>query len=63
MDCQCWLVGHFLCIPDYDEEEPEEEYPGGIQPGIYTRNQVVSLMRKHAENPEAIRFLADMLEV
>lgn len=63
LDCQCWRVGYFLRIPDYDGDEPEEEYPGGIEPGIYTRNQVVDLLRKHAENPEAILFLADMLEV
>jgi len=63
LDCQCWLDGHFLLIPDYDPDEPEEAYPGGIEPGEYTRNEVVDMLRKNAQNPEAITFIADMLEV
>ena len=63
LDCECWRVGYFLLIPDYDPDEPEDGYPGGIEPGKYTRNQVVAMLRKNAQNPEAITFLADMLEV
>ncbi len=50
-----------LLIPAYDEDQPEP-YPGGIEPGAYSRNEVVVLLRKHADDPEAIRFIADMLE-
>lgn len=35
----------------------------GVNPGWYTRNAVVDLLRDNAANPETIRFLADMLEV
>lgn len=48
-----------LTIPEKDKEEP---YPGNIQPGEYSINEVVKLLRDNAENPEAIRFIADMLE-
>lgn len=50
-----------LIIPDYDEEQPET-YPGGIKPGAYDTNEVVTILRENAYNPEAIRFIADMLE-
>ena len=55
-----------ILIPDYDEQELSDMtqglrqvYPGGIEPGEY---EVVSLLRQHADNPEAVRFIADMLE-
>lgn len=48
-----------VVIPPNDEPAA---YPGDIKPGYYTRNQVVDLLRKHKDNPEAIQFLADMLE-
>jgi len=35
------------------------EYPGGIKPGKY---DTVTLLRQHKDNPEAIAFIADMLE-
>jgi hypothetical protein len=50
-----------LLIPDYDPDNPEP-YPGNIQPGQYTMSQLVRLLREHAEEPDAIRFIADMLE-
>lgn len=37
---------------------PENDY--GIEPGL---RDVVALLRKHAEQPEIIRFIADMLEI
>lgn len=51
-----------LMVPDYDPDDPEP-YPGGIEPGYYTLSQFIALLRHHADNPEAIRFLADMLEM
>jgi hypothetical protein len=50
-----------LLIPDYEPEDPQP-YPGDIQPGEYQGNEVVELLREHADNAEAIRFIADMLE-
>lgn len=49
-----------LLIPDLDEAG--QSYPGGIRPGRYDINQVVGLLRRHKENPEAVQFLADMME-
>ena len=51
-----------VIVPEHDPDQPEE-YPGGIQPGQYDQNGIVALLRQHAEHPEAIRFIADMLEV
>jgi hypothetical protein len=50
-----------LLIPEYDTEDPEP-YPGDIKPGVYARNQVVELLRLNKGNPEAVQFIADMLE-
>jgi len=36
--------------------------PGGIDPGYYTRNGLVQLLRDFADEPAIIRWLADMLE-
>ena len=49
-----------LIIPEYDEEN--RFYPGDIQPGYYTRNEVAALLRRHKRDPEVIQFIADMLE-
>ncbi len=46
-------------IPAPDEGET---YPGGLRPGEYTRSGLVELLRTHKGNPEAIQFIADMLE-
>lgn len=51
-----------LLIPDHDPDEPKQRYPGNIAPGQYTGNEVVRLLRTHADNPEAVKFIADMLE-
>ena len=50
-----------LLLPDHGDE-PDERYPGDIEPGIYSLNEVVELLRKHKRNPDAIQFIADMLE-
>ena len=50
-----------LLIPEYDPETAEP-YPGDIQPGEYDTTGLVELLREHAHHPEAIRFIADMLE-
>jgi hypothetical protein len=51
-----------LVIPDYDPYKPEP-YPGDIKPGYYSKAQVRELLRKHKDNPEALQFIRDMLEV
>ena len=50
-----------LLIPDYDPDDPKP-YPGDIKPGVYEGNELVELLREHSANPEAIWFIADMLE-
>ena len=50
-----------LIIPDHDPEAPQS-YPGDIQPGAYSSNELVELLREQTHNPEAILFIADMLE-
>lgn len=50
-----------LLIPCYDEAQPEH-YPGDIKPVVYSRNEVVALLRQHTDDPKVIRFIADMLE-
>jgi hypothetical protein len=50
-----------LLIPEYDPQDPQP-YPGDIQPGVYEGNEVVELLQEHSANPEAIWFIADMLE-
>ena len=50
---------HKILIPGYDPANPAGRYPGGILPGNY---ELVKLLRENADNPEAIRFIADMLE-
>ena len=47
----------------FPEPEEGEEPTAGIKPGYYDQNGLVELLREHAENPEAIRYIADMLEV
>jgi hypothetical protein len=39
---------------------PENDY--GIPPGSYTQNQIADLLRKYKDSPEAVRFIADMIE-
>ncbi len=51
-----------LVVPDYCAHCGQTKYPGDIKPGAYTTNEVVALLRKHKHNPEAIQFIADMLE-
>jgi len=48
-----------VLIPDYDPYISGEKYPGNIKPGEYG---VVKLLRDNADNPEAVLFIADMLE-
>lgn len=50
-----------LLIPEYDVDDPRP-YPGDIKPGQYDTKQLVDLLRRNAHDPQAILFLADMLE-
>ena len=50
-----------MLIPDYDEDQTS--YPGDIKPGYYSHNEFVNLLRTHSNDPEAIYFLADMMEL
>jgi hypothetical protein len=51
-----------IIIPDYDPYKPKP-YPGGIKPGYYSKAEVRELRRKHKDNPKALWFIRDMLEV
>jgi hypothetical protein len=59
--------------PDGDEEAqtllmlPEHlgkksSFPAGFRPGRYGQQEVVEMLRKHKDNPEAVQFIADMME-
>lgn len=49
-----------LLIPDY--ENNNDKYPGDIKPGYYNRPQLLNLIIANRENPEALYFIADMLD-
>ena len=51
-----------IIIPDYDPYNAKP-YPGDIKPGCYRRSEIKKLIRKHKDNPEALQFPRDMLEV
>ena len=51
-----------IIIPDYDPDKAEP-YPGDIKPGCYRRSEIKKLLKKHKDNPKALQFLRDMLEV
>ncbi len=51
-----------VLIPDYDPDD-KESYPGDISPGSYSEAEVEELLEKHKDNPEALQFIRDMLEV
>lgn len=36
--------------------------PHGIAPGRYTVTELAILLRQHKDDPQAIQFIADMLE-
>ena len=54
-----WGEDPILLVPD---SEPGKQYPGAIEPGYYTLAELVELLREHKGNPDAIQFIADMLE-
>lgn len=51
-----------LVVPDHEPGDEPEPYPCGIWPGKYSRNAVVALLRSHKHCPDAIQFIADMME-
>ena len=51
-----------IIIPDYDPYNPKP-YPGDIKPGYYSKSEIKKLLKKHKDNPEALQFFRDMLEV
>ena len=53
--------GKTLLIPDYDPYDPKP-YPGDIKPGYYRGKAIGKLLKQHADNPDAMQFLKDMLE-
>ena len=54
--------GETVIIPDYDPYKAKP-YPGDIKPGCYSRSEIKKLIKKHKDNPEALQFIRDMLEV
>ena len=51
-----------IIIPDYDPYNPKP-YPGDIKPGYYSRSEIRKLLKKHKDNPAALQFIRDILEV
>ena len=51
-----------VIIPDYDPYNTKP-YPGDIKPGCYRRPEIKKLLKKHKDNPEALQFIRDMMEV
>ena len=51
-----------IIIPDYDPYNPKP-YPGDIKHGYYSKSEIKKLLKKHKDNPEALQFIRDMLEV
>ena len=50
---------HVLLIPYAESDKPP---PYGIAPGAYTNADLVALLRHQKGNPDAVQFIADMLE-
>lgn len=48
-----------LLIPEHGEED-DHPYPSGLVPGEW---DLVKTLRAVADNPEAVRFIADLLEI
>ena len=51
-----------IIIPEYDPYNPKP-YPEDIKPNCYRRSEIRKLLKKHKDNPEALQFIRDMLEV
>lgn len=49
-----------LLIPDPENEGDPPEY--GIAPGYYSAAQMLDLLERYQDLPDAIQFIADMLE-
>lgn len=54
------ISGPNLLIPDFEDDS--EKYPGDIRPGYYNPKQLVILLLYHLDNPDALQFIADMME-
>jgi hypothetical protein len=50
-----------LVVPE-DDGDDALLYPGEIEPGYYTLGELVQLLRARALNPQAVYFIADLLE-
>ena len=49
--------------PVLDEDGVDLPYGRyGIRPGYYTLNEVVQMLRDRKDNPDAVQYIADMLE-
>lgn len=59
------MIGKCVVIPmnayDFIVFIPENDF--GIQEGYYEANDIAMLLRTHRYDPDAIHFIADMLEV
>lgn len=53
------LLVRGVLIPD---AEPGKKPLFGIIPGQYDRGGIVALLRYHKRNPDAVQFIADMME-
>jgi len=56
-------MDYILIIPESAQPPGTPEWAKiDIEPGEYNRQELASLLRKHQHNPEAIYFIADMLD-
>jgi hypothetical protein len=49
-----------LLIPGPEQENEQPAH--GVKPGYYNSKQMLFLLDKHKDDPNAVRFIADMLE-
>ena len=57
------MTNQFYFPPEMDEDGVDLPYGRfGITPGYYTLNEVVQLLRDHADIQAAVMYIADMLE-
>ena len=57
------MTNQFFFPPQQDDfgNDTAEGYHG-VQPGYYTLNEVVQLLRDNKGNADAVQYIADMLE-
>ena len=75
VECTCWATEDWerellaeiratvscqLLVPAHDPSSTP--YPAGIEPGLYTRDEVIGIADMHSNDHRVLSFLRDMLE-